>query len=397
MYANRNSSPRRGSAALMVVAALTIFLAALALAINPAWLWANRAQLQAGADAAAIAAVERLVGDDLLRGDPNQISALLAQATAEAVKYANLNYVGNQPFPLVAPNDILFGNLTAPRNGTFTAIPDITNTADPTLPTVNAAQVTGRLLGARGNAVPLLFGPLAGLTSADVVAQATAMLDQAVVGFRPLPDHPVLLAPLALLSDPSGLDVKSWEFQVEKKNGTDIFAFDQTANKLVPGSDGLHEFVALVATSPVQLPAANVAVLNLGVTAQADIDNQILNGVTADQLPGGQLVVPTTVPGSPVGPAFPSPDLAALVATLVQLQTSGQPRIFPLYTVAAPGAVQLSGFVVARVALVVPPPDANTPLAFTLQPTMIAATATALTDPSQPVRNPYVCKIRVVQ
>jgi hypothetical protein len=380
-----------------VVVALTVLLGTLALAINPAWLWSNRAELQAGADAVAIAAVETLVDDDLLRGDPNQISDLLARCVAEALRFANMNFVRNQPFPLQIPGDLVFGQLTSPRNGQFNAIQDITNTADPLLPQVNAVQVTGKLTAARGNAVGLLFNASAGFSSADVVAQATAMLDQAVVGFRPLPDHPVPLAPLALLSDPNGLDLRTWESQVEMKKGTDIFRFDRTTNTLVPGSDGLFEFTGALATDPKQLPAANVAILNLGVTTQADVNDQILNGITADQLPGGQLVVPATVPGLPVGPAFASPDLLSLIATLNQLKASAQPRIWPLYTGVGAGQVQLSGFVVARVANVLPPVNPNVPLLFTLQPTMMAATATALTDPSVAVRNRYVCKIRVVQ
>jgi hypothetical protein len=380
-----------------VVAALTVFLGTLALAINPAWLWSNRAELQAGADAVSIAAAETLVDDDLLRGDPNQITALLARSAAQAVRFANMNFVRNQPFPLQIPGDLVFGYLTAPRNGQFNAIQDITNTADPLLPQVNAVQVTGRLTAARGNAVGLLFNLTGGFATADVVAQSTTMLDQAVVGFRALADHPVLLAPLALLSDPNGLDLRSWESQVEKKKGTDIFLFDRTNNVFVPGSDGLFEFAAALPTDPKQLPAANVAILSLGVTTQADVNNQILNGITADQLPGGQLVVPATVPGKALGPGFGSPDLLSLIGTLNQLHTSAQPRIWPLYTGVGAGTVQVSGFVVARVASVVPPVDANMPLLFTLQPTMMAATATALTDPSQPVRNRYVCKIRVVQ
>jgi hypothetical protein len=397
MYANLQPSVRRGSVAPLVVVALTVFLGTLALAINPAWLWSNRAELQAGADAISIAADEALVDDDLLRGDPNQIAALLSRSTAEAIRFANLNFVRNQPFPLQIPGDLVFGHLTAPRNGVFKAIQDITNTADPLLPQVNAVQATGRLTAARGNAVGLLFNLSAGFATVDVISQSTTMLDQAVVGFRALPDHPIMLAPLALMSDPNGLDLRSWESQVEKKKGTDIFLFDRNTKVLVSGSDGLFELTAALPTDPQQLPAANVAILNLGVATQADVNNQVLNGITAGQLPGSQLVVPATVPGKAIGPGFGSPDLASLTSTLNQLQASAQPRIWPLYTGLGAGTVQVSGFVVARVAKVTPPVNANMPLRFTLQPTMLAATATALTDPSQPVRNRYVCKIRVVQ
>ena len=103
------------------------------------------------------------------------------------------------------------------------------------------------------------------------------------------------------------------------------------------------------------------------------------------------------MPGKVVGPGFNSADLKSLITTLNQLRGTAQPRVWPLYTGAGSVPVRVSGFAVARVVSVTPPPDANAPLLFALQPTMLAATATAVTDPSRPVRNRYVCKIRVVQ
>src|SRR5258708_6395368 len=70
MHATPRRSARRGSVTPFVLVMLSAFLAALALALNPAWLWSSRAELQAAADSSSIAAAETLLDDDLLRGDP---------------------------------------------------------------------------------------------------------------------------------------------------------------------------------------------------------------------------------------------------------------------------------------------------------------------------------------
>jgi hypothetical protein len=104
------------------------------------------------------------------------------------------------------------------------------------------------------------------------------------------------------------------------------------------------------------------------------------------------------------GPAPDTPDAALLQAALVQLQASGEVRVWPLYQTFDAGSTTavLSGFVAARVANVAAP-AAGQPLTFTLQPGELA-TSSAVTDAARTapgggaaVLNPYVCKIRLVE
>jgi hypothetical protein len=382
---------------------------ALALALNQAWLWTLRAEMQADTDAAATAGAQTLVDDDLLRGDPAYLPALLQRSTDQALLYAGSNLVGGRPFALLAnpannpDGDIVFGTLPTPRSTTFIPAQNIGDTSNASLALINAVHVQARLFASRGNAPALLFSPFTGLASADIQAAATAMLDRAVIGFRPR-NLPIPLAPIALLSDPTASDSRSWEYQVESKKGADQYRFDRAQGTFVfdAAGDGLFEFQAALALDPGQAAGANVALLHIGVQTIAGISGQLLNGVTAADLSdfGGQLVLPAndqlTVPGAVVGPPFGSPDLTKLQQSLVQLQQSAAVRIWPLACSvdATLGTVTVCRFVAARI-VTVETPMANEPLRFTLQPTMLAVGA-AVTDSSH-VTNPYLCKVRVVQ
>src|SRR4051794_27815142 len=94
------SSRRRGSLTPFLLVAFTVLLALFALAVNHARLWTVRAELQTAADAAALAAVQVLVDDDLLRGNPQYLPALLDRSRAAAQQFAQLNGVDGRGFTL---------------------------------------------------------------------------------------------------------------------------------------------------------------------------------------------------------------------------------------------------------------------------------------------------------
>ncbi len=417
------SLPRRGIATLWVVLALSIALLGVsALAINQALLWTVRAELQVAADAAALAATEALVSDDLLRGAPGPLPSLLQNAVTVANKYAGLNPVVGKPFVLQAnPNntvdgDIIFATVPTPRSRDLTLAQNIQDPTNTDLAQVNLVIVTARLSAARGNAVNTFLGPYLLRSSTDVGAQAAATLDRDVIGFRPLfPQQALQLAPLGLFSDPSqsdpnNADPKSWQFQVQANKAPDNFQLNTAPPPaFVAGADGLPELKASLAIDAKQLASANVSVLYLGVPGAAEAAAQLLTGITPAQVQalGGQLVLQASnnrlsVPGSTLGPASGSPELTTLQQNLTQLSLTGDTRIWPLYcgTDAGSGNPILCGFVAARVVAVQPP--ANGLLTFSLQPTMLA-TATAVTDATRrgvggiPLVNPYICKVRLVE
>jgi hypothetical protein len=415
----RSAARRRaGAVVAWLPLALLFVLLAFALAINVVRLWSIQEQLQVAADAAALAGADTLVGDDLLRGNSGPLPTLLQTASAQAIQYAASNLVQGQPFILL-PNptndptgDVVFGTHDKPRNSPFQPATNIQDNTNPALAGVNAVQVNAWLTKARGNAPGLVFAELIGLGSIDMHAVAAAMLDRDVIGFRPLFSQPLRLAPLALFSDPSGTDPRSWEYQIITKNAPDAYRYDPSVPGFVLDSagDGLPEFQAALALDPSMAAAANVSVLYLGYSDASGVGAELATGVTADQLSslGGQLVLEAldnrlTVPGSGFGPAPGNADLTSLEQGLQQLQQSAEPVVWPLYCgFDGSGQPILCGFVAARVVTVSGIAAGQPIFNFAVQPTMIA-TATAVTDASRrgvggiAIVNPYICKVRLVE
>ena len=396
-----------------------VFLALLgiiALAINYTRLWTIRVEMQNAADAAALAGADTLVGDDLLRGNPSALPGLLQAASAQAIQYASNNLVQGQPFVLLpnpdnlANGDIVFGTLDQPHGSTFVVATNINDPTNSALTTINTVQINAWLTRARGNAPALFLGGLLGVASVNIHAASAAMLDRDVIGFRPLGQQSLKLAPLAIFSDPSGMDSKSWQYQIEEKNAPDKYRFNPATHMFVldPAGDGLPEMSIVMAIDPSQESQANVSLLYLGFNDASGVGQQLTMGVTPAQLApfGGQVVLGLSdnrlsVPGSDIGPAASSMDLTSIQNALEQLQQSGEPRIWPLYCgLDGSGRPVLCGFVAARVVTVTGP--AGGTFTFALQPTMIS-TATAITDASRrgiggiAVVNPYICKVRLVE
>jgi Flp pilus assembly protein TadG len=138
--------PERGAVLPIVAITLPVLLAMAAIVIDLGHLYQVRSQLQATADAAALAGAAML---------PNATSV-----GSEAAKYADLNYPGHGT--VVKTADVVPGHW----NGTsFTA------GGTPT----NAVRVTARRAQANGNQVPLFLGGFVGKQYSDVGASAVAV------------------------------------------------------------------------------------------------------------------------------------------------------------------------------------------------------------------------------
>jgi hypothetical protein len=386
---------RAGSVSLIVLLSLTVVLLALLLAVGLSELGESRAAMEDSVDAAALSAAGVLVDDRRLLGNPALMVDLINQARATAVTYARNNPVLGLPV-VVDPNpenlpagDVLVGTIDTAASKLFVPA---TNTQDPAngaLNLVNAVRVTAHRPRTGGN---------------GVAAIATVMLDQDVIGFRPLGAQPLPLAPIALLSDSTGLNPRSFQAQAPGQGGPDLFRYDPLTRKLIadPMGDGIHEMVATLAD--------NACLLQIGVLDATGAALQVPNGVAAGHLLefGGQLVLgPDNTLAVPVTPGCqPAPgsaDEAQLRASLEQLRMLGELRIWPLSPGIDPGSgnVIVNGFVAARVASVAPPAE-GLPISFTLQPGMLA-TAAAITDPTRrgvggvAIVNPYLTKVRLVE
>lgn len=400
--------PRRGSWAVFLVLSAGVFLGLFALAFNQAHLWHTRDELRLGGDAAGLAATALLADDEFLANDPVLVPPILDRSRLAALDFAAFHLVRSRPLDISHDGDIRFGVLSTPRGGQLTLL-NFAGPIDPSLLLqVNTVVVTAGHTADRQNSVGLAFGHITGIGQMDVEVVSTVTLDRELRGFRPLPEQNVPLAPLALFSDPAGLDAKSWQFAVEQGNGNDAFRFDRNLGEFMAGSDGLREFRALIATDAGQLAQANTALLHFGSTSVPVLADQLVDGLDAVDLAalGGQVLLNAAgevlVAGTQQGPAEGSADLDELLDALEALEESAEVRAWPLYSQVdtAAGTVQVTGFVAARVVRVqlLGP---GQPVEVILQPARLA-TATAVTAfdlrlTGIVANNAYVGKVRIVE
>jgi hypothetical protein len=434
--------------ALLLLLPVLLFAAALAIFSGEAV--EVRTDLQKCADAAALAGVQVFVDDRMLLRRRSAMLELIEKARAEAGAYALANPVLGRPLRLL-PNptndpagDVVFATLERPRAKRL-LVADLVDPHNELLHEINTVRVQACSTADHGQAARLNRGQLLSPQPTDAVGVATATLDRDVIGFRPKVRHLLPLAPLAVRSDPAGVRKDSWEYQVERKGGTDQWRFDHRRQVFVRGADGLFEMTVKLKlqnqSSGQQSPTGtqgsaggrqgqgsggggqagpggagssghwrgNACLLQLGAQDLAALAHQLVVGVSRDDLRlfGGELVLGPNnrlvVPGTPHGPAAGSSDLRALRQALQQLQAHGTPRIWPLCS-AIDGSVHmpvLSGFVAARVAHVSDAQDADS-LTFVLQPCVIAR-PDAVTDAARrraggiSIVNRYICKVRLVE
>lgn len=399
---------RLGFVALWTLLILVLLLAGLAVAVNSFWLAEAEQELHNAADAAALAGIQELVNDDWLRNDPTLIPLLLERCWVRAQEYASLNRTLTRPVELLAnaandPNgDIVLGHSDA-TTGLQIPADILTNPASLTLDQVTTIAVQARRFRSRGNGVPVLLGPLVLLPAIDLQANAWALLDTDVIGFRPRLDWAVPLVPLGVRSDPTQADPHSWEHQILNRQGQDQYTF-VPGQGVSLGTDGIPEIDMVLELEPAGTPAnSNAFLLQLG---SADTPTALNSGVTAADLQAqeGQLVLDANnqlfLPGRALGPAETTQAFTDLRNGLEALLQSGEVRIWPLVASvdATLGQAMVTGFVGARVVKV----DFQTggPLRFTLQPGMRGVPA-ALTNalqrnPANLVPNPYLGRVRLV-
>ncbi len=240
------------------------------LAIDGGRLYLARTQLQATADAAAMAAVTAILID------ANQDKDYLA---VESEGYLRANDVGGRHEVLgkavnLPKANVVFGRIDDPTN--YYA-PFNTATTD-----YNAVRVVVQRTSASADGpIGLILAAIWGTTAADVGANAVAVLDDRMSGFRPTSD--------TLL--PFTIHIEKYESQ--KARGMDDYSFNADLGEVSRSSDDVFE----VKLYPYKLSGSettqeefegsgNFGILNIGVENQGQppVAEQIEASVTADDL-----------------------------------------------------------------------------------------------------------------
>jgi hypothetical protein len=253
-----------------------------ALGVDVGMVLVARTELQAAADAAALAGAYQLADQSLTAGAPDLSDELLAARSA-AVDAAALNACLRSPVAVESnfandpAGDIVLGTLTNSFN-----LAEPLSFADPDQ--FNSVQVRVRRDSAAGNAIPLFFGRVLGSYTANVSAQATATLPRGPTGFRAVQST----AKSKLL--PFALDQATW-LAVVAGATSDNWSWDPVLG-VQPGGDGVRE-ADLYPEPNVELPPGNRGTVDIGGAdnSSAVIKRQILEGVNANDLAyhGGKL------------------------------------------------------------------------------------------------------------
>lgn len=153
------TNPRRGVALVYVVVALFAIVVLTGLTLDTCYTCLVGQQLQAAADAAALAGAQKVRADQSL-------------ARQWALRAGAANRAGGSPVELIdnagnsPTGEVVIGTFNR-KTGLFTP-----NTTSP-----NAVKVTANRTGsALGGPVPLLFGPIVGVGSVNVSRNAIAMI-----------------------------------------------------------------------------------------------------------------------------------------------------------------------------------------------------------------------------
>jgi hypothetical protein len=395
----RHRERRGGQTSLAALIVLPMMLGILFLTL---YLFRTRdslTELRNAGVATSLAAVEALADDDLLTDRPDRIRPLLDRAAQNALVVSRMNLVEGRRVEIKLPDadgkskaksDVVFGTLPRAVGGKFARFD-----ADKASP-VDWGQL---------NAVELTIRQP---EKSAVFTTVTAVLDRAVIGFRPWGDKPSPLAPIALYD---GADNEFVRWSDALVNSPDEMR-RSPGKAFVDGTDALPEVLVRVGRQP----SKAVEVFGLPFVARTtpptvvEVATQVRHGLTTTDLSalGGELLLPES--GLAVVPV--EPDLLRqargessganddpTLAAFRELAATGEARVWPLFaTVDDHGRAVLTGFTAARVVSVTR--DGPHGLVLRLQPSVLAS-PTAVTDPARtttdgkPFGNRNVVKVRL--
>lgn len=400
---------RPGQASLFALLALPVMLGAVVLVLVFVRQRDTATELRNAAVASALAAAGELADDALLTDDPDRIRPVLERARAVADGVGQRNLVEGKRLAIHPPKgdqpgDLLFGSHDPADgvDGQFRPLPK-----DPTgheLGKLDAVRLTAR-------------HPFRGECA---FTRVTAIFDRHVCGFRPLPDRPAPLMPIALYDGAHDTDRPAWGKAVAA--GKDKWARADGQPVWVPGRDGLPEVVVRVGW---QKEKGDGAVCGFpvwfGDADRAGLLRQIATGVSAADLHkhGGEVSLCDDkgkhAHGDPGGcdPREDDEDDHGKgkgkgkdddedggdddgdlpLGRFRQLARTGEARVWPVFAAFDDdGRAVLVGFTAARV--VAAEREKGGAVLLTLQPAVVA-TPTAVTRPDRKPYDRTVGRVRI--
>lgn len=339
---------RHGGIAAWSAVAMVAVMGFTALAVDVGFMTQTKAQMQAAADASALAAALEMpngwgTGKVLTAQQVDSAAKSAAQTVATTYR------LGEQASAYLEPTrDVRFGQRTKDASGTWieswgTSPYNIVEV------TIHRDQPLSGDVATRGDQeLPLFFARVMGNKTAALTAKATATLSPGG-GFY-IPPGSGLTCPLL----PLAMDEQSWNDLINNGVGSDNYKYNPSSNgngTVTNGTDGIKE-VSLYPGSNASLPSGNRGTVDIGSSGNstADLSRQIRYGPNESDLAyfGGKLQIPSSgllaLNGDTGLSAGIKDDLAAII---------GQPRAIPVFrSVSGPGnnaTYQICKFVGIRI------------------------------------------------
>lgn len=376
---------RRGSILPAIVLAMLVSGGCLALVLNEYWLASAQEELRSATQAVALAAARQLASDDLLQQemDPLQIATnCREQAQQQAIRNP---VVG----PVLPQMDVHLGRVVFdPATGNRQTLE--------TDYSPNTVIVIGHRDRSAGNPVSLLAPLLAGRSAADVTVTVEASITNLVDGLRPFGAATVPAWPLAVLEVSSDSKVQTWTKEIEQRQGTDHFRWNDQTQQVEEQADGLPE---ILLKPKGQQGTNNLYLVNIGSGFQDDVlERQIQygwSGVDLEPYEGTFSLKP--------GPLdLPATDNLSGVPDETLRTQMGQVRIFLLYSMTTTTEGNINVHVTRMVAGRLMNVSASTEgPQYVIQPAVVA-TRTALLDEEalyqgETTGNPYIYRVSITQ
>jgi hypothetical protein len=367
--------------------ALGVIVASL---FNLLWTYGIRHEARRSVEAAALAAGQAWLTDDLLRLQqaPFETEGRMTSAAEAAVRLSQ-DYATRTSVPVLSFNDVQCRMPAAAESASRPLIPDAIHVA----------------FGSRQPAttIPLFFAGLTGRESAVLGVSARVILECTPVGFSPGERLPVPMLPFAILDDAVVSSAEAtapadgcWTHAIERGNGLDQYTWIPDSHQFAPGPDGLPE---LTVTLDHGESAGDDALIPLTLAASeagrtAPVSNWIHTGLTRAGLASlgmSQWSYSSLHPRALVPPQDQDTIQTALDAHIAE------PLIVSLCTLAdvpSPDHVRLTRPVAVRIIRV--GTSVGGRLRVTVQPCVLS-TATAIMSPEPTVTaNRYVYCVRLL-
>ncbi|MCH7597286.1 MAG: hypothetical protein IID35_12110 [Planctomycetes bacterium] len=263
----------------MVAISMITLVGMASLTIDVATMYRARAEAQAAADSAAMAAAWRLMDNDALSGTPDMFDEI-NNARTTAAQIAAMNEIINEG-PVLQLNagndvsgDIVIGYLSNPNDPN-----EVLNFDDPN--TFNTVKVMVHRDDTGNGPIELFFAGIFGVATANVTASAFASFRNDVGGFQVYEGGPNAgLLPFTLHRDAwNGLMDGTW-------STGDNFSYDPDTDTVSAGPDGIPEINVFPGSGTMQLPSGNFGTVDFGNSnnSTADLSRQILEGLNSDDL-----------------------------------------------------------------------------------------------------------------